>query len=143
MAGVLSRVASPVRNILYSDILGCDADRERVGSSMKTSSAAPSPSQSQTLSTEQTKKQRQNAARKEAEKAAKAAAEKQRLETLAKHKRDLERIRYVFSLASFHSFILLTLVVHRMAEQAKSSKASKLSGGQTASVDAKGHLVWD
>ncbi|KAH9893294.1 hypothetical protein C8Q73DRAFT_791165 [Cubamyces lactineus] len=67
-----------------------------------------------------TKKQRQHAARREAEKAAKAQAEAERLATLAQHKRELERAR--------------------MAEQAKASK--KVSGGMSAYVDENGKLVW-
>ena len=67
-----------------------------------------------------TKKQRQHAARREAQKAAKADAEAERLATLAKHKRELERTR--------------------MAEQAKSSKTP--SGGMSAYVDENGKLVW-
>ena len=65
-----------------------------------------------------TKKQRQNAAKREAQKATKAAAEAQRLATLAKHKRELEK--------------------ERIAEQ-----YSKKGGGSSASVDNQGHLVWD
>ena len=65
-----------------------------------------------------TKKQRQNAAKREAQKTAKAEAEAQRLATLAKHKRDLEKTK--------------------IAEQ-----YSGKSGGSSASVDSKGHLVWD
>ena len=65
-----------------------------------------------------TKMQRQNAAKREAQKAAKAEAEAQRLATLAKHKRDLEK--------------------EKITEQ-----YSKKSGGSSASIDGKGHLVWD
>ncbi|KAI0709705.1 hypothetical protein C8T65DRAFT_575529 [Cerioporus squamosus] len=68
-----------------------------------------------------TKKQRQHAARREAEKAAKAEAEAQRLAALAKHKRELER--------------------ERMAEQAKTSKKTT-GGGMSAYVDENGKLVW-
>ena len=68
-----------------------------------------------------TKKQRQHAAKREAEKAAKAAAEAERLATLAKHKRELERTR--------------------IAEQAKSS-SKNVSGGMSAYVDENGKLVW-
>ena len=66
------------------------------------------------------KKQRQRIARREAEKTASADAEAARLDTLAKHKRELERAR--------------------MAEQAKGSK--KVSGGMSAYVDENGKLVW-
>lgn len=64
-----------------------------------------------------TKKQRQNAAKREAQKAAKAEAEAQRLATLAKHKRELEK--------------------------AKIAEQYSKSGGSSASVNDKGHLVWD
>ncbi|KAI0761849.1 hypothetical protein BD413DRAFT_588059 [Trametes elegans] len=67
-----------------------------------------------------TKKQRQHAARREAEKAAKADAEAERLATLAKHKRELDKLR--------------------LAEQTKSS--TKVSGGMSATVDENGKLVW-
>ncbi|KZT25213.1 hypothetical protein NEOLEDRAFT_1178628 [Neolentinus lepideus HHB14362 ss-1] len=69
-----------------------------------------------------TKKQRQNAAKREAQKTAKAQAEAERLALLAKHKRELER--------------------QRMAEQA-ASQGKKTSGGMTATVDEKGKLVWE
>jgi hypothetical protein len=64
-----------------------------------------------------TKKQRQHAARREAQKAVKAEGEVQRLEILAKHKRELEKAR--------------------ITEQ-----YSKKGGGSSASVN-NGHLVWD
>ena len=51
-------------------------------------------------------------------------AEAERLAKLAKHQKELERAR--------------------IAEQAKASgKSSKVSGGMTASMNEKGHLVWD
>lgn len=68
-----------------------------------------------------TKKQRQNLAKRDAQKAAKAEAEAERQATLAKHKRELERAR--------------------MAEQYAQGK--KHSGGMKAAVDAKGHLVFE
>lgn len=68
-----------------------------------------------------TKKQRQHAAKREAQKAAKADAEQDRLATLAKHKRELERAR--------------------MAEQTKTTKKTA-SGGMSAYVDENGKLVW-
>jgi DNA-binding protein H-NS len=64
-----------------------------------------------------TKKQRQNAAKREAQKSAKAEAEAQRLATLSKHKRELEK--------------------------AKIAEQYSKNGGSSASVDNKGHLVWD
>ena len=68
-----------------------------------------------------TKKQRQHAAKREAEKAAKAEAEQERLATLARHKRELERAR--------------------VAEQAKTNKKA-VSGGMSATVDENGKLIW-
>lgn len=72
----------------------------------------------------QTKKQRQNEKKRESQKAAKAAAETDRLATLAKHKRDLEKTRII--------------------EQSRSGgKTSKVSGGMAPMVDAAGKLVWE
>lgn len=65
-----------------------------------------------------TKKQRQNAAKREAQKAAKAEAEAQRQATLSKHKRELEKAKI-------------------------SEQYSKKGGGSSASVNDKGQLVWD
>lgn len=65
-----------------------------------------------------TKKQRQNAAKREAQKVAKAEAEAQRVTALAKHKREMEKAK--------------------IAEQ-----YSNKGGGSSASVNDKGHLVWD
>ena len=65
-----------------------------------------------------TKKQRQNAAKREAQKAAKAEAETQRLAALGKHKRELEK----------------TKITEQYAQK---------SGGSSASVDDQGHLVWE
>lgn len=70
-----------------------------------------------------TKKQRQNANKREAQKSTKAAAESERLAVLAKHKRELERIRIM--------------------EQSQSSKKGKTSGGMTSVVDDRGKLVWE
>ena len=61
-------------------------------------------------------------AKREGEKTAKADADAEREATLARHKRELERIR--------------------MAEQAKSAKKT-VSGGMSASVDSNGKLVWE
>jgi hypothetical protein len=68
-------------------------------------------------------KQRQNAKKREAQKAAKAAAEAERVTTMAKHKRELERIRAM--------------------EQSRSNKKGKTSGGMTPVVDDLGKLVWE
>lgn len=70
-----------------------------------------------------TKKQRQNAAKRAAQKDAKVDAEKERLAALQKHKRDLEKTR--------------------MAEQASGTGKGKVSGGMKASVDDNGKLVWE
>ncbi|CCM00732.1 uncharacterized protein FIBRA_02772 [Fibroporia radiculosa] len=87
------------------------------GRSRKTSKPAPTLSVPETV----TKKQRQNAAKRDAQKAARADADAEREARLAKHKRELERAR--------------------IAEQyGKTSKA--MSGGMTAYVDENGKLVW-
>lgn len=78
----------------------------------------------QSSSTTETKRQRQNAAKREAQKTAKADAETERLATLARHKRELEKAR----------------IEEQYAQ--KPGKKSP-SGGATASVDDRGHLVWD
>jgi hypothetical protein len=71
-----------------------------------------------------TKRQRQNAQRRENEKVAKGEAETQRLALLAKHKRELERVK--------------------MLEQSTGKSSGKsFSGGMRASVDDRGKLVWE
>ncbi|EIW78882.1 hypothetical protein CONPUDRAFT_166760 [Coniophora puteana RWD-64-598 SS2] len=72
-----------------------------------------------------TKKQRQNANRRAAEKTAKADAEAERIARQAQHKRDVER--------------------ERIIEQAhKSGSGSRsVSGGMSASVDSRGKMVFD
>ncbi|KAI6149203.1 hypothetical protein BKA82DRAFT_1001460 [Pisolithus tinctorius] len=70
-----------------------------------------------------TKKQRQNAKKREVVRAAKAEAEATRLEGLAKHKRQLER--------------------QRIIEQSRSGGGKRPSGGMQAVVDDKGKLVWE
>ncbi|KAJ1306537.1 hypothetical protein OPQ81_007538 [Rhizoctonia solani] len=72
-----------------------------------------------------TKKQRQNAAKRDATKAAKADAEDERLAKLAAHKRVLERERIAEAYAK------------------PAAGKGKASGGMTASVNDKGSLVWD
>ncbi|KAJ3489453.1 hypothetical protein NLJ89_g11529 [Agrocybe chaxingu] len=74
------------------------------------------------------KRQRTNADKRDAQKAAKADAEAERLATLAKHKRELEKVK--------------------MAEQEKErererKKGKAVSGGMKAGVDEKGRLVWE
>ena len=71
-----------------------------------------------------TKRQRQNAQRRENEKAAKAEAEADRLARLEKHKREVEKAK--------------------MHEQYSSKSGGKLtSGGMKATVDERGKLVWE
>lgn len=77
-----------------------------------------------TAAADMSKKQRQNVARREAQKAAKAEAERLRLEKLAQHRREAERAK--------------------IAEQyASGSGKSKISGGMKASVDSSGALIWE
>lgn len=87
---------------------------------------APTPQQITKTTPEQTmtKKQRQNAKKREMVKAAKAETEATRLEGLAKHKRELER--------------------ERIIELSRSGGGGKrLGSGMQATVDDKGKLVWE
>ncbi|KAF8879171.1 hypothetical protein BD779DRAFT_1447187 [Infundibulicybe gibba] len=96
-------------------------------SSRKPTESGRSPSTSQQLPAapqELTKKQRQNANKRDAQKAAKVAAESERLALLAKHKRELERAK--------------------ITEQYSKKGSSKTpSGGMSATVDSSGKLVWE
>lgn len=83
--------------------------------------AASSSQSTQSAPETLTKKQRQNLAKREAQKAAKAQEESERLAKLASHKRELEKSRIV--------------------EQYKNTK--KTGGGMSASMNEKGQLVWD
>lgn len=76
-------------------------------------------------SAEQSKRQRQNAVKRDAQKANKAAAEAERLATLARHKRELER----------------TKMLEQYAGGGKGKKVT--SGGMKATVDANGKMVWE
>ncbi|KAF8598316.1 hypothetical protein BDV93DRAFT_539157 [Ceratobasidium sp. AG-I] len=91
----------------------------------QTLTQASSTQSSKISSDAQSKKQRQNAAKRDAAKAAKVETEAERLAKLQSHKRALER--------------------ERIAEQyAKPAPGKgKASGGMTASVNEKGSLVWD
>jgi len=81
-----------------------------------------SPSQTPTAPEAMTKKQRQNAAKREAQKTAKAESEAERQARLARHKRELEQAK--------------------IAEQySKSSKS--IGGGMNPYVDEKGKLVFE
>ncbi|RDB30504.1 hypothetical protein Hypma_007068 [Hypsizygus marmoreus] len=109
-----------------------DADGEDEGWGVVTSKsrskidrgASSSQAQQQKAPETLTKRQRQNASKREAQKAAKAEAEGQRLTTLTKHKRALER--------------------ERMLEQLSKSGGGKTpSGGMKAAVDERGKLVWE
>ena len=81
---------------------------------------------------EPTKKQRQNAARAAAEKAAKDAAEQDRLQRLAVHKRGLERER------------MNAQAKEREKEKGKQKLTNRqnLSGGMQAKVE-NGALIWE
>ncbi|KAI6044385.1 hypothetical protein EDC04DRAFT_2561386 [Pisolithus marmoratus] len=85
----------------------------------QTTPPLPQPSADRTL----TKKQRQNAKKREVLKVAKADAEASRLEGLAKHKRELER--------------------QRIIELSRSGGGKRPSGGMQAVVDDRGKLVWE
>jgi len=88
---------------------------ERQGSSQSQSHKAP-----ETL----TKRQRQNAQKRDAQKALKAESEAERLATLSKHKRELER--------------------SKMIEQfSQKGKGKSTGGGMKATVDEHGKLVWE
>lgn len=91
------------------------------GADRPVSTQAPAQKAPETL----TKRQRQNASKREAQKAAKTQGEAERLATLSKHKRELEQVR--------------------MAEQfrGKGSTGKAASGGMTATVDERGKLVWE
>jgi hypothetical protein len=113
---------------------GAESDEDDGGgwSSVKSRSRRPprdpsTASQQQTTSstTASTKKQRQNAVKRDARKVAKAEAESERLATLAKHKRELEKLR--------------------MEEQFKHQGKAKstVSGGMKATIDENGKLVWE
>ncbi|TFK51913.1 hypothetical protein OE88DRAFT_1485515 [Heliocybe sulcata] len=121
----------PATGFSWGDYEDVDADGEDDGGwgVVKSRSRRTAPTNAQPSSTPEfkapesvTKKQRQNAAKRDREKAAKDQAEAERLEKLAKHKRELER--------------------ERVMEQAK-SRGKKASGGMTATVDEKGKLVWE
>ncbi|KAJ3838547.1 hypothetical protein EV361DRAFT_897090 [Lentinula raphanica] len=95
--------------------------KNRLASSQQ---SASSTSRIETAPETMTKRQRQNAARRDAEKSAKAAAEQERLATLARHKRELERAKMD-------------------AQFGKGGGKKATSGGMKAVIDEKGKLVWD
>lgn len=70
-----------------------------------------------------TKRQRQNARKRELVKSAKAEAETARLQGFAKHQRELERLRII--------------------EQSRQGGGKRPSGGMQATVDDRGKLVWE
>lgn len=94
-----------------------------LGLASSTDSLSRSGSGAQDASEPVTKKQRQNAEKREAAKAEKDAAERERVERLAKHKKELEK--------------------SRIAEQFDSSGKKGLSGGMQATVEEGGKLVWE
>ncbi|KAG6916726.1 hypothetical protein DXG01_005606 [Tephrocybe rancida] len=122
----------------YEDVRN-DADGEEddagwgvVKSRRSTRPDRPTTSQSQSLTPTQskapetlTKRQRQNAQKRDAQKVSKAEAEQERLAVLAKHKKELER--------------------ERIMEQSRGGGATKgkVSGGMKATVTDSGKLVWE
>jgi len=117
----------------YEDVAGgdgagveLDGDGAGYSENTATSSSQTSLSGSKTASAPETvtKRQRQNAAKRDALKSAKLDAERERLAALAKHKRELERTK--------------------IDEQyAKGGSRKVTSGGMQAGVDEKGKLVWE
>lgn len=89
----------------------------------QTSTTTASTSQAVEAPETMTKKQRQNARKRELAKTVKADAEAVRLEGLAKHKRELERLRII--------------------EQSRQGGGKRPSGGMQATVDDRGKLVWE
>jgi hypothetical protein len=71
-----------------------------------------------------TKRQRQNAQKREAQKALKAEVEAERLATLSKHKRELEHARTIEQIS-------------------KKGGGKSTSGGMRAIVDEHGKMVWE
>jgi hypothetical protein len=126
MAGELSKVEA----VLVRLVLPLQPSSIHLTSSLRTVELAHNPSSQSNQSQHQaqkapetlTKRQRQNAARRERQKDVKADEEAQRIAALAKHKRELERVR--------------------MAEQLAAPR-SKIGGGMKAAVDAGGKLVWE
>lgn len=97
-------------------------------STVSTPTTAPPGSSASHTTTAVTKRQRQNAKKKEAAKAAKEAEEAERLGRLSAHKRQQERIR--------------------MNEQSsggsnRSNKSKEVSGGMKASIADDGKLIWE
>jgi hypothetical protein len=74
-----------------------------------------------------TKRQRQNAQKRDNEKAAKAEVESQRLAVLTNHKRELERNR----------------MLEQYSDKSGGKSSSATSGGMKAIVDERGKLVWE
>ncbi|KII87029.1 hypothetical protein PLICRDRAFT_55089 [Plicaturopsis crispa FD-325 SS-3] len=89
-----------------------------------TGAQTASPAKAASSSTETlTKRQRQNAAKRDAARSAKAEADAVQAALLAQHKRELER--------------------ERMKAQQSGGRSKLTSGGSTATVDGNGKLVWD
>ncbi|KAJ3809659.1 hypothetical protein F5876DRAFT_89324 [Lentinula aff. lateritia] len=101
------------------DADGAEADREDDGwgVNVPTSRTATAP---ETMN----KRQRQNAARREADKFAKADAERERIAALARHQRELDSARME-------------------AQYGKGAGKKTPSGGMKAVIDERGKLVWD
>ncbi|KAG6860824.1 hypothetical protein C0995_007155 [Termitomyces sp. Mi166 len=107
------------------DNAGWDVVKSRRPRTTRPSASEPSTSQSQQKKAPETltKRQRQNAARREAQKVMKEEAEHERRATLARHQRELEN--------------------ERMKEQARGKGGKKVSGGMMAVVSESGKLVWE
>ncbi|KAF8624206.1 hypothetical protein AX17_007194 [Amanita inopinata Kibby_2008] len=98
--------------------------RPERSSTTGTAAATTSKPQSEKAPETLTKRQRQNAKKREAAKSAKADTEGQRLATLAKHKQQLEKTKMIEQLAG-------------------KGGGKSASGGMKASVDDNGKLVWE
>ncbi|KAJ3851715.1 hypothetical protein EV368DRAFT_74451 [Lentinula lateritia] len=105
------------------DADGAEADREDDGWGVVKRGGRPS-SRTATAPETMNKRQRQNAARREADKFAKADAERERIAALARHQRELDSARME-------------------AQYGKGAGKKTPSGGMKAVIDERGKLVWD
>ncbi|KAG6895314.1 hypothetical protein C0992_001984 [Termitomyces sp. T32_za158] len=104
---------------------GWDVVKGRRSRTIRPSTSESSPAQPTQKKAPETltKRQRQNAARREAQKTLKEEAEQERRATLARHQRELEN--------------------ERMKEQIRGKGGKKVSGGMKAVVSDTGKLVWE
>ncbi|KAG8214961.1 hypothetical protein J3R82DRAFT_8354 [Butyriboletus roseoflavus] len=121
-------------DVVEENVLNDDADQEDEGEwgiiksrhhtrSSQMTMTSNSTSHASTATETMTKRQRQNARKRELVKSARAEAEAMRTEGLAKHKRELERLRII--------------------EQSQRGGGKRPSGGMQATVDDRGKLVWE